>query len=117
MSLNYNLTKVSDKANREKSESIIFMCMAVGIPGITEKNYEEFYFRVTLSNLIYDIPTVFTIEDVASHIGLTTNVAKRNRVSFLAGLYRGWTDKHYREWRGANGKINASKRQHMLEEV
>jgi hypothetical protein len=115
MSLNYNLTQVSDKADREKSEAIIFMCMAVGMPGITKKNYEEFYSRVTLSNLIYDIPTVFTIEDVASHIGLTTNVTKRNRVSFLAGLYRGWTDKHYREWRGTNGKINATKR--LLEEV
>ena len=115
MSLNYNLTQVSDKANRDKSESIIFMCMAVGIPDITEKNYEEFYSRVTLSNLIYDIPTVFTIEDVVSHIGLTTNVSKQHRVSFLAGLYRGWTDKHYREWRGPKGKINVNKR--LLEEV
>ena len=48
MSLNYNLTNVSDKANREKSEAIIFMCMAVGMPGITEKNYEEFYNHYSL---------------------------------------------------------------------
>jgi hypothetical protein len=59
-----------------KTHAIIFATMAAGMGEITEKNYIEFYLRVSASDAMSPWPKAepITLEDVRRHIGLRTNV-------------------------------------------
>jgi len=87
MALNWGIEKVKDweqvamrpvnGAEGRKTDALIWACIAVDLPGITEKNAEEFYRRLAYiekrDGRIADVP--LTLEDVTRRIGLWTNVS------------------------------------------
>lgn len=96
MALNYNFSKVKDhEALHEdqmewgKTDTLIWMTMAVGLGEITEKNYVEFYARVKFIEKLNgamahtkDGDYFFTIDDIKRRIGLETNVSQWTRKQF-----------------------------------
>ena len=96
MALNYNFSKVKDHEELHKNDgewgktdTLIWMCLAVGIGDITEKNYVEFYARVHfLEKIIGAMAHVgkeeyfFTIDDIKRRIGMSTNVSNMTRKQF-----------------------------------
>lgn len=97
MALNYNFSKVKDHEELHKNDSewgktdtLIWMCLAVGIGDITEKNYVEFYSRVHFLEKISGSMAhvgkeeyLFTVDDIKRRIGLTTNVSNTTRKQFV----------------------------------
>ena len=111
MALNYNLQQIENFDNlyvEEKdgmfslnrvAHTIIFHCMSVGISEITEKNWEQFYDRVTMWEKIYGTqfldsetrqPIYTSKEDVKSMIGLKTNASLSSKSEFLKRLSNGF---------------------------
>ena len=96
MSLDWSLTKIDDYDNLcwnqgrgdeydedpdkqyldTTTNRLIWRCLAVGMPGITEKNHEEFTARIMLIEDLDGVEDRTTYEEIRSHIGLSTNVAK-----------------------------------------
>jgi hypothetical protein len=104
MPLNWDISKVEnweelytpiDKEGYKKlkhvPETIITLTMAVGMRGITEKNWERFLGRVRLVERIHgaflyneDIQPVYISEaDIKRMIGLHTNTTPMTRAQFL----------------------------------
>lgn len=89
MSLNYDITGIEDFMElqdevepddwriRPITQTIIFTTMAVGMGEITTANYEEFYARAQLFELLNKIPFAQRIsyDNIHRHIGLRTNVS------------------------------------------
>jgi hypothetical protein len=111
MSLNWNLQKVENFENfyvEEKdgmfelnrvAHTIIFHCMSIGISEITEKNWEQFYDRVTMWEKVKGTmylnnetrqPLYTSKEDIKSMIGLTTNATDFSKSEFLKKLSNGF---------------------------
>lgn len=113
MSLNWDLTGVKDPSKcyytAEKdfpedgikagekylsplTNSLIWATLAVNLQGITEKNVEEWYIRLSfLAKIGQSVisnggkPYIPTMEELTNHIGLTTNVfPSKTRHAFLA---------------------------------
>ena len=97
MALNYNFSKVKDhealhenQSEWGKTDTLIWLTMAVGLGGITEKNYVEFYARIKflekLSGAMAHVGReeyFFTIDDIKRRIGLETNVSNTTRKQFV----------------------------------
>lgn len=122
MSLNWSLTKIKDHKTvcyeyREKSaeygifesgdcmkaltDALIWATMAVDIGEITEKNAEEFHWRVKELEETYNQPFLrylddngevqkrpITLEEVRAHIGLSTNVMTISRKQWIAKMLK-----------------------------
>jgi len=89
-----DLYRTSDLA-----ESLIWMCLFIGMREITEKNWEQFYNRTTIleattgayrnygkydenGNRIGQEPKYFTKDEIKSMIGLTTNATEMTKAEF-----------------------------------
>lgn len=111
MSLDYNLTEVKDcdevafviadtddqigrfkagdKILRHEVRELIFATMAVDMGSITEKNVDEFFFRVSLWRRWHGLEPV-KYELVKSLIGMRTNVLTVARGPWLTRMADGW---------------------------
>jgi hypothetical protein len=90
---------VSDKKKlTDITETLIFCTMYIGMAEITEKNYLEFYTRLSIyervmGNFLYNgngetrTPRYFTIQDIKQHIGLQTNASPLTKTQFTKDLY------------------------------
>jgi len=111
MALDYDLSKIKDseklcfkevdgeKKMNSVTHVIIFGCMAVGIPEITEKNAGEFYLRAWIMQRIdqpwiresdrYGMPKerMLSREDVVAHIGLKTNATRGSTAWFKGKVH------------------------------
>ena len=72
--------------------ALIIATMAVGLPGITRKNHQEFYARLAVvervgSPFVYgpDGPRPVSLADVKAHTCLVTNVPAQTRSQWLNG--------------------------------
>lgn len=77
------------------TEALIWATMHVGINGITEDNWKEFYYRLHMwegtigpSLRLYDTakPRFITPLEVYAHIGLSTNASNLTRAQFVKKL-------------------------------
>lgn len=120
MSLNWNLKKIKDheklcwvpchevKGNvrlNSVTEVLIWLSLEIGLDEITEKNYKEFFIRVSLAEKLFgtylfnprdgDVhePRPITLEDIKSHIGLDTNASNMTKTAF----HKRMIDRFYRE--------------------
>ena len=89
MPLNWNIEKVKDyktlcwdesKSMKLKTDSLIWLMIAIDMTRITSKNWKEVYRRVWLVEAFRGegedwIPDPFTPADIKAHIGLGTNVS------------------------------------------
>tara|TARA_R110002110_G_scaffold340576_2_gene550730 strand:- start:315 stop:731 length:417 start_codon:yes stop_codon:yes gene_type:complete len=86
-----------------ETNMLIFICMFIGMSEITEKNFNKFYDRVKLYELINGsyLKTInpktkkpkekyFTLEDIKNHIGLKTNAENLNKTQYLKKTTQGW---------------------------
>lgn len=106
MGLSYDFTATGIPADdlyddddlRGEFKSLVFLGMAIGLPGITQANVDKFIGRATLYEKIHG-PLVYNVADRTScfdpHvarrcIGLTLNVAPESRATFLANITRGF---------------------------
>lgn len=116
MSLNWNVSKIADvdrvvwrvatedndgkgeKAGesymQQRTESLIWAAMVIGLGAITEKNADEWIFRLRMYEKLRGacrsrrvdgewVDTYFTPLDVREHIGLSTNVTPITRTKFV----------------------------------
>lgn len=101
MSLNWNLTKIRnrDVVCWERDEhgcnnisgvthTIILRTMAVDLGEVTEKNIDEWLFRMRCLARVYgdDGWTNIVREQLQNHIGLSTNVSSKTRKQFIARM-------------------------------
>ncbi len=109
MSLNWDLTKIknfkevcyleggNDKEGFEHkpaTHNLIWATMAITMGEITEKNYLEFYTRISLWDRMHNFSndSRITIKQVHQHIGLTTNVfPKKTNAAWLKVLFKNYT--------------------------
>ena len=71
-----------DKYLSPVTDTLIWAAMRIGMNGITEKNWNEFYARMLLDpRCIFIKP-----EDVKAHIGLSTNVSSVSRTKWFKAL-------------------------------
>jgi len=91
MSLNYYYSDVAnadtvmfdeDDMMYADTQSIIFTTMAIGMGGITEENWLEFYARMNILERLHDYKPILA-ERLKEHIGLTTNVTYEPRSKWL----------------------------------
>lgn len=103
----YPPRQVDDAGTQEMNAityALIIATMAVGLPGITRNNHQEFYARLAVvervgSPFVYgpDGPRTLTLTDVKAHIGLVTNVPARTRGQWLTGWVSNAMDQILRE--------------------
>ena len=99
MSLNWDISEVKNNDEIKAdgmpwviTETMIWYTMAVDMGEITEENYEEFFQRVSIWEMIHGAgmhkrntetdeheDVYITLEDVERRIGLNTNVSNRDR--------------------------------------
>lgn len=112
MSLNWEITnckdweKISMKEENGRDASItnalIWATMSIGLPGITEKNVSEFYWRAKVleredgafvrhfdGKEAHDV--LLTRADIDRRIGLATNVSTEARRVWVARQLKRWT--------------------------
>lgn len=132
MSLNFDFTDMRARLGNEEydritnhpnpdcnelhpvTDAMIWLCLLVGMPGVTEKNVDKFTARVLAyqgANGGYldgpDGSVWITGEDVRNHIGLRTNVPLENDSKFYAKLYRMSLDEGRRAERLQNKSAHA----------
>ena len=103
MALNWNVGKVENfktvcyNANGKVNvvtETLIWATMIIGVNGITEKNAEEFFFRISLREKLHGalrrdwsgenpVDVFVTWDEVKTHIGLGTNATNMTRAKFI----------------------------------
>lgn len=102
MSLTWSIENVKDwktkkkkQINCTKLDAIIWGSMTVGINKITEKNYHQFYLRMSAMERVFGTmhyknkkPMYTTLEDVKMWIGLRTNVNKVSASDFEKHLIK-----------------------------
>jgi hypothetical protein len=103
MALNWNLSKIANndavcfsytdgdngpRRLRQITENLIWATIAVDLGEITAKNVDEWRFRLNCIALVYADASwaEITREDIAKHIGLSTNVSSRTRKQFVAKM-------------------------------
>ena len=77
-----------------RTESLVFLTMAVGLDAITEPNYREFFCRIRMlekmSGAFFvgdaDKDNFFTLEHIKRRIGLVTNATAKTQARFYKGL-------------------------------
>lgn len=89
--------------------ALIWTAMSIGLGAITEKNWEEWVFRIRFSDWVAGetylrthtddgpVKYVITVEEIKSYIGLTTNVSTVTRTKFLNEERRKMVDRINRE--------------------
>jgi len=103
MALNWNVGKVKDfktvcynadgKVNAV-TETLIWASMIIGVSDITEKNAEEFFFRISMREKLHGalrrdwsgenpVDVFVTWGEVEAHIGLGTNATNMTRAKFI----------------------------------
>jgi hypothetical protein len=101
MTLDYSIANCRDweELNSDEewnvTQGIIFSTMWVGMGSITEKNWKQFYERLTIQSMLVGgsglnaknengewVPYRYTPEDVYRRIGLTTNVSPKTDAVF-----------------------------------
>lgn len=103
MALNWNVGKVKDfktvcynadgKVNAV-TETLIWASMIIGVSDITEKNAEEFFFRISMREKLHGalrrdwsgenpVDVFVTWDEVKAHIGLGTNATNMTRAKFI----------------------------------
>jgi len=111
MSLDYNLTGIKDyekvclteddgrKVHSARTDSLIWATMYIGMEQITEKNFEEFYIRLSIYERIFGASVYryvnmkregvyITLADVKNHIGLKTNADRLTDNQFDSKLMK-----------------------------
>lgn len=101
MSLNYDLTKIKNWETvckddgsltiNDTTESLVFLTMATDLNGITEKNLDEWLFRLQVMRLahwgeahrIVSLPLKDVYCILQKYVGLSTNVSTKTRTSWL----------------------------------
>lgn len=118
MSLNFDLTSVKKNLGDERynevttspetrnapegqqrwhpvTDALIWMTMVVDMNEITEKNVDEWSFRIGIMQKVRGTPEFaggigsffITRKDLTDHIGLRTNVGNKSRSRFLAKIF------------------------------
>jgi len=79
------------------TNSLIWVTMPLGMGEITEKNYEEFWWRAAFYERLHgamrtrgDGEVYYTKADIFNHIGLTTNVSTETRAAWLRRILKHW---------------------------
>ena len=133
MALHWNLSKIKDnetvcfyekdgaRAMKGVTETLIWATMIVGLPDITEKNAEEFYFRIRFYERTQgalrtrfsadgeDITPVFvSADEVRKHIGLGTNASRETRPAWIKRMSMHIDRDAKREWKAALAADNAA---------
>jgi hypothetical protein len=113
MSLDWSIENIPDykevcwidgKMNPVTS-ALVFATMGVGLGSITERNAEEFGWRLALWQRLFNpllvevvddefVAKDLTIDDVRAHVGLHTNVSDETRPRWLKRM----TDIHFRDF-------------------
>ena len=77
-----------DKYLSPVTDTLIWAAMRIGMNGITEKNWNEFYARMLLDprSRREDGYLFIKPEDVKAHIGLSTNVSPVSRTKWFKAL-------------------------------
>lgn len=97
MALTYDLTGIKnwselcfheDRVFKVRSENIIFITLGVEMGEITEKNLDEFYWRIKVWARALGTDFKITKGELALHIGLKTNVKTITKKQFLAKICR-----------------------------
>ena len=104
MALHWKLNKINDYYAvcyqdgklTPHTECLLYATMAVGLPEITEKNSREFFKRLRLWEKVvgpfrFDKKgkdLYFSLEEVESHIGLSTNASKITKNAFLSKIWQ-----------------------------
>ena len=103
MALNWNVSKVenfktvcynADGKVNGVTETLIWATMIIGMNGITEKNAEEFFFRISMREKLHGalrrdwsgenpVDVFVTWDEVKTHIGLGTNATNMTRAKFI----------------------------------
>ena len=99
MSLNFDLRKIPESVRTDPrdptkmnpvTEAIIWSSLSIDMGSITEKNIDEWMIRLALSDKLFGTmlhknrePRPITREEIAAHVGLTTNVSTRTRSNFV----------------------------------
>lgn len=89
------------------SEKLLWITIIVGMPQITEKNWQEFYKRIAFyeksvgpMRQFYEGDSVkdvfYTPEEIFEHIGLHTNASTLTEPQFLKKCLAQWHDEHGR---------------------
>lgn len=113
MSLNWNISKCKDweKLDENVTQTILFLMMPVGQPGISEKNVDLVWNRISLMQKLSgafmsfidengdrkDYPVIR--EHLVERIGLTVNVAPISDAAFLKNVYRTHCERNARQAR------------------
>lgn len=124
MSLNWNLSKIKDcgtvcmhEQNGERelrpiTSNLIWLTMAVGMGTITDKNIDEWQFRLAVLSRIDDQPEMYgalTREVLEAHKGLETNVfPATTRAKFMSGIAKQIERDAQYAVRNANAKVAAA---------
>lgn len=104
MALNFDVSKIkdyqrvtTDPANKSKwhpvTDALIWKTMSVDLGSITEKNIDEWEYRLKVLRLMdgpefehHGKKVCLTREDLEMHIGLVTNVTTKSRKQWLARI-------------------------------
>lgn len=65
---------------------LIWATMHVGLSGITEKNWHEFYVRLRFVEDLREHPHATTVKEVRAHIGLRCHGVDKTEFEFLCDL-------------------------------
>lgn len=86
-----------EKLSQDKTTTLVFATMEVGMNAITEKNYLEFWRRMKILRQIKNMYLEMTLDDVYMHIGLGTNADNERPGQFLKKVMADFDDnlKHY----------------------
>lgn len=88
MSLNWNISNVQDwqkkqQEHKELLNTLIWMSLEIGMNRITEKNVDEWVYRLNRINIENGVTEdLFTLEVVSIFVGLTTNVGTVTATEF-----------------------------------
>lgn len=89
-----------------ETETLIFMTMSLGMRGITEKNWKEFFTRMDAWEKLFGailtsldengkrVPHPFTEEQIKAHIGLSTNASPLSDTQFRNHIWKTFTREH-----------------------
>jgi len=118
MALNWNIGSIRDhetlcfvgegdkRKMRGTTETLIYATMFLGMNGITEKNWQEFYFRMSFYERLNgglrrkwdgegSEEVVFTADEIKAHIGLGTNATNETSARWKKRMVELWA----RDWK------------------
>ena len=123
MSLDFSLKQIKDyeevcltkdRKVRPHTDTMIWMCLFVGIPDIAEKNLFQFFSRCRIYERMFGVlrredggkEHPVTIEEIQMHIGLKTNASNFSDAEFQKKVFRRANEEAARELEIHNDKEN-----------